>query len=81
MICGIVSLPMLGCCGAFSLPLGLIGIAAGGLSLANINKDPSLDGKTQAIVGIVTGFLSMLAFAALILVYGGMVGLAMLEQL
>lgn len=81
MICGILSLPSLGCCGVFSVPLGLIGIVAGGLSLLNINRDPSLDGRMQAIVGIVTGVLTMLVLAALILVYGGMVGLALLEQL
>lgn len=81
MICGIVSLPMLGCCGVFALPMALIGIVTGGLSLANIKKDPSLDGRTQAIVGIATGALNILLCGAFILVYGGLVGFAMLEQL
>ena len=81
MICGIVSLPMLGCCGALSLPLGLIGIVAGGLSLSNIHKDPSLDGRTEAIVGIGTGAVGVLAFSTLMLIYGGIVGLAVLERM
>lgn len=67
MVMGILSMPLMGCCFYFGLPLALAAIATGVISLRNQKASPEGTGsRAIAIAGIVCGGIGLVMFAALL---------------
>jgi predicted Zn finger-like uncharacterized protein len=66
LILGIVSIPMMCCCGYFVIPISLAAIITGGIGMRNP------EGKGMAITGLVLGIISL---ALVVVAVIGVVGL------
>jgi len=65
-VVGLLSLPTSFCCSFFAIPMSIIAVVVGVMSLSKINKEPHLYlGRPLAICGIVLGGLGI----ALLLVF------------
>jgi len=63
LVCGIVGLP-------FILPIASIpGIILGIMAIRQIKRNPSLDGRTMAVVGLICSIVSMAMIALLALFF------------
>lgn len=54
LVTGILSIPLLCCCGVFSAPVGVAAIGLGVFALKQVNQG-GLDGKALSIIGISMG--------------------------
>ncbi len=63
LVCGIVGLP-------FIFPIACIpGIVLGIMAIKQINHDPSLDGRTMAVIGLICSIVSAVMLALLALFF------------
>jgi len=62
LVCGVVGLIMVCCCGWLTIPLALAAIGTGAAAVMRINKDPMLTGKGLAFAGIALGALGLIVF-------------------
>lgn len=69
LIVGIISLPSSICCWLMGLPVSLLGITLGAVSLVQFKNAPpgELKGKELAIIGLIASCLSLVMFLALII--------------
>jgi hypothetical protein len=82
LICGVLGIAMICCCGLFTLVLAPLAVVLGVISIMRIRKDPEhLTGEAMAGVGVGTGVAAFLFWLMYFLFVGGVQVLSALEQM